>query len=49
MSDTHRKELFVVRELSDDYERHFLSDELEKDVMYYRKQKLQKICSKLAM
>ena len=47
MSDTHKSELFVVVGLNGGYERHFKSESLEKDEIYYRKKKIEKICSKL--
>ena len=47
ISDTHQRELFVIKGLNSKYERHFLPESLEKDMVYYRKQKLKKICSKL--
>ena len=47
MSDTHKREVFVIVGLNGGNERHFLPESLEKDTIYYRKQKIKKICSKL--
>lgn len=47
MLDTHKSELFVIVGLRSGTERHFKQESLEKDVMYYRKDKINKIYSKL--
>jgi len=51
MSTTHRKMVFVMIKLQvqGSREHHFLGENLEKDVLYNRKQKIKKICSKMAI
>jgi hypothetical protein len=46
-SDTHRCDVYVLKSMYGVTERHFLPKSIEKDVVYQRKQKLNKICSRM--